>query len=796
MLKRDTKVEKNSISALLSTLLRPFLLAQKNQYAALDKIKFLEVFVATHTEKLMPLAVPWQQAILRDLNTVIKGFDTADYEEKKKKIEQAISLIQQFINPLPQWEVLLTALEHVSLLTPRWQKIFRKKGFVFLEDILYFLPTRYEDHRQIKSIKEAQPSQTVVVQGKIVASGLVPVKRGQRKLYKVIITDGTGYLAGVWFNYNLKYMQTEFKSGKKVIFMGTIHRYGLEKIIHHPEVSWETTEIKPEIVPVYPEVNGVYPRQVRNLMQRIVDKYAHFLGCPLPAYLREKYHLPPLWEAIFYLHCPPVHVSIMALNQGVSSYHHTLKFIECFLLELGLALKRKAYLQRQGIVFKPTGEYVNRLLKTLPFTLTQAQTRALSEIKQDMLSPRPMHRLLQGDVGSGKTIVALLAALMAIESGYQVAIMAPTEILAEQHLRTAQTWLKHLPINIALLSGHLKQKEKLAIYEDITRGKYQLIIGTHALIQEGVEFNHLGLAIIDEQHRFGVSQRATLVEKGVTPDVLVMTATPIPRTLAMTLYGDLDISIIDEMPPGRKPIKTMHFWERERNKVYQFLEKMLTQGAQVYVVYPLIEESEALDLKAATTMFEALQERFKDYHLALLHGRMKAEEKQKVMTCFREGKIDILVSTTVIEVGVDVPQATVMVIEHAERFGLAQLHQLRGRVGRGSDQAYCLLLTPDKLTSVAQERLKVMVETNDGFKIAEADLRLRGPGEILGTKQAGFPEFRFINIVKDLKILKEARKAAFHIVASDPRLEQPEHRPLRVYLKHYWGEKLKLSLVG
>lgn len=777
-------------------LLRPFLLAQKNQYAALDKIKCLEVFVATHTERLMPFSTPWQQAILRDLNTLMKGFDTADYEEKKKKIEQAISLIKQFINPPPQWEILLTALENIPLLTKRWQKIFRKKGLVFLEDLLYFLPTHYEDHRQIKTIKEAQPGETVVVQGKIVASGLVSVKRGQRKLYKVIITDGTGYLAGVWFNYRLKYMQTAFKSGKKVIFMGTTYRYGLEKVMHHPEVSWESAEIKPEIVPVYPEINGVYPRQVRNLMQRIAEKYAHFLGCPLPHYLREKYSLLPLWKAILHLHCPLLDASISALNQGMSSCHRTLKFFECFLLELGLALKRKAYLERQGISFKPTGEYVNRLLKALPFTLTQAQTRALSEIKQDMLSSHPMHRLLQGDVGSGKTIVALLAALMAIESGYQVAIMAPTEILAEQHFRTAQTWLKHLPINIALLSGHLKQKEKLGIYEDISKGKYQLVIGTHALIQEGVEFKKLGLAIIDEQHRFGVSQRATLVEKGITPDVLVMTATPIPRTLAMTLYGDLDISIIDEMPPGRKPIKTIHFREREREKVYQFLEKMMSQGAQVYIVYPLIEASEALDLKAATTMYEALQERFKDYHLALLHGRMKAEEKQKVMTGFREGKIDMLVSTTVIEVGVDVPQATVMVIEHAERFGLAQLHQLRGRVGRGSDQAYCLLLTPDKISALAQERLKVMVETNDGFKIAEADLRLRGPGEILGTRQAGFPAFRFVNMVRDIKILKEARQAAFHLIATDPNLEQPEHHHLRAYLKHYFREKLKLGMIG
>ncbi|HEC68408.1 MAG TPA: ATP-dependent DNA helicase RecG, partial [Candidatus Desulfofervidus auxilii] len=405
-------------------------------------------------------------------------------------------------------------------------------------------------------------------------------------------------------------------------------------------------------------------------------------------------------------------------------------------------------------------------------------------------------RLLQGDVGSGKTILALLATLIAIESGYQVAIMAPTEILAEQHFENAQRLLKNLPIKLALLTSQLKSKEKQAIYEGILKGRYQLVIGTHALIQEGVEFQRLGLVIIDEQHRFGVAQRATLVAKGVTPDVLVMTATPIPRTLAMTLYGDLDISILDEMPPGRKPVETMHFWEKDREQVYRFLEEKLSEGVQVYIVYPLIEESEILELKAATTMYETLKKRFSQYKLALLHGRMKAEEKQEIMTLFRTGSIDILVATTVIEVGVDVPQASVMVIEHAERFGLAQLHQLRGRVGRGTDQAYCLLLTPEKITSLAKQRLKAIIETNDGFKIAEADLRLRGPGEILGTKQAGFPELRFADMIKDIEILKQAREAAFHIIATDPELRSSEYKYLASYLRHYWGEKLKLGMVG
>ncbi len=791
-----TQAERQEFKRLLFTLMRPFFLAQRDGYAALGKIKYLETFVGMLLERLIPLAPEWQRPVLNSLPAVIKGFDEADLEEKKQKIEKAFSLFEKIRQPSPQWEVLFTALEKIPLFTKRWQRVFKKKGMCFLEDVLYFLPNRYEDFRHIKHIREVKPGETALVKGKIVASGILPVKQGRKRLYKVVISDGTGYLAGIWFNYQLSYMQTEFKRQREVVFFGEVKGYTGEKVMHHPEVKWNVEEFKPAIVPVYPELSGLYPKQVRNFMQKVAARYAHYLGNPLPAFLQRRYKLPALWEAVYYLHLPPIDTSIQALNQRESAYHHTLKFLELFALELGLAIRRKAYLQRKGIAFSPDGHLVKPFLKSLPFELTQAQKRVLKEIKKDMTSPRPMHRLLQGDVGSGKTVVALIAALMAIESGYQVAIMAPTEILAQQHFTTAQRWLSDLPIKTALLTSHLKPKEKEELQAAIAQGEYQLVVGTHALIQERVAFKNLGLVVIDEQHRFGVAQRAELIEKGITPDVLVMTATPIPRTLAMTLYGDLDISIIDEMPPGRRPIKTMHFWERQREEVYAFLEKMLKEGAQVYVVYPLIEESEALDLKAATTMYEALKERFSDYKVALLHGRMKAEGKQNVMEAFRRGEVQILVSTTVIEVGVDVPQAKVMVIEHAERFGLAQLHQLRGRVGRRSEQAYCLLLTPEKITSLARERLRVMVETTDGFKIAEADLRLRGPGEILGTKQAGFPEFRFADLACDINILKQAREAAMELIQNDPFLKRPEHRALREYLKHYWGEKLRLSLVG
>ncbi len=791
------QVERQEFKRLLFTLMRPFWLAQRDNYAALDRIRYLETFVEALLERLIPLAPEWQKSILGKLPTVIKGFDKANLEKKKQKIKMALCLFEQLRSPLPEWEILFTSLDKIPLFTKRWQQAFRKKGVSLLLDVLYFLPNCYEDLRYFKKIAQVKPGETVLIKGKIVAAGLVSVKQGRRKIYKVIIKDETGYLSGIWFNYKIAYMETEFKVDREVIFFGEIRAYGNQKVMPHPEVIWDIKDFNPQIVPIYPELKGLYPRQVRNFMQRVVKKYAYYLGNPFPEEIQKEYQLPSLWEAVYFLHCPPANISIKALNMGSSKYHKALKFLELFALELGLAVRRRAYLEREGISFAPDGHLVRPFLRTLPFELTQAQKRVLKEIKQDMMDKHPMHRLLQGDVGSGKTIVALISALMTIESGYQAAIMAPTEILARQHFETAQRWLQGLGIKTTLLIGHLKGKEKRTLQEEIAQGKYQLVIGTHALIQEPISFKRLGLVIIDEQHRFGVAQRAELIEKtSVVPDVLVMTATPIPRTLAMSLYGDLDISIIDEMPPGRKPVKTVHFWDDQREQVYEFLEKMLREGAQIYVVYPLIEESEALDLKAATSMYEVWKERFSDFKVVLLHGRMKTEEKQEVMELFYKGKAHILVATTVIEVGVDVPQARIMVIEHAERFGLAQLHQLRGRVGRRNEEGFCVLITPRKISALAKQRLRVMLETSDGFKIAEADLQLRGPGEILGLKQAGFPEFRFVNLVQDIEILKQARDAALRLIKLDPRLEQKGHKGLREYLKHYWGERLRLSLIG
>ncbi|HEX7503643.1 MAG TPA: ATP-dependent DNA helicase RecG, partial [Syntrophales bacterium] len=489
---------------------------------------------------------------------------------------------------------------------------------------------------------------------------------------------------------------------------------------------------------------------------------------------------------------PAEDADLQKLNEAATPAHRTLVFDELFFLELGLALKKQGVALEPGIPFQVTHRYTRELLKLLPFTLTSAQRRVLSEIKTDMMAPHPMHRLVQGDVGSGKTMVALMAALVAVENGYQVAIMAPTEILAEQHYLNIHHWCEALGLKVTLLTSGLKGKAKKAALVEAAEGTAHIVVGTHAVIQDKVEFARLGLGIVDEQHRFGVLQRGILKKKGDNPDILVMTATPIPRTLAMTVFGDLSLSVIDEMPPGRSPIETRLCYESRRDQVYGIIRDEAKKGQQVYIIYPLVEETEKSDLKAATQMAEHLQQDiFPDLRIGLLHGRLRPEEKEGVMRSFKERELDILVATTVIEVGIDVPNATLMVVEHAERFGLSQLHQLRGRVGRGSAKSRCILLTPGRMSEEGAKRLHVMEATNDGFKIAEADLEIRGPGDFLGTRQSGLPDFRVANILRDGRILEEARKEAFALLERDPKLErQPK---LKEELAKRWGGRLELA---
>jgi ATP-dependent DNA helicase RecG len=504
----------------------------------------------------------------------------------------------------------------------------------------------------------------------------------------------------------------------------------------------------------------------------------------------------PAREALSEVHFPEKEKDLDVLNRGRSAAHRRLSFEELFVLEVGLALrKRNVSVEKKGIAFRPAGRLEAELRKTLSFDLTRAQERVIDEIKRDMEADHPMNRLVQGDVGCGKTVVALVACLLAVENGYQACLMAPTEILAEQHFRNIAALAGPLGIEVCSLTGSLRRKQKETVLGSVASGSARIIVGTHALIEQDVRFHRLGLAIIDEQHRFGVLQRSTLKSKGYEPDVLVMTATPIPRTLALTVYGDLDVSVIDEMPPGRSPVITRLFFENRRREAYQHIQGELGKGRQVYVVYPLVEETEKSDLKAATEMASHLQrDIFPDWRVGLLHGRMKGAEKDAVMSAFKAGTTHILVSTTVIEVGVDVPNATVMVIEHPERFGLAQLHQLRGRVGRGGHQSWCILMGPRMFIDETRDRLTTFVRTNDGFRIAEEDLRLRGPGEFFGTRQSGLPDLRAANIIRDADLLEAARSEALAFTERDPDLRSSHE--LRTLIMRRWEGRLGLVLVS
>jgi ATP-dependent DNA helicase RecG len=555
------------------------------------------------------------------------------------------------------------------------------------------------------------------------------------------------------------------------------------------------------VVPIYTEVEGVPPRTLRRILRRALDEYLPAVRDLLPAPLIARRKLLGLREAMAELHFPTATADEVLAGGSRGEAHRRLAFEELFLVQLGLALKRRGTQMERGIAFSAVPEAVERIVGSLPWPLTGAQRRAVAEIAADMRSPQPMNRLLQGDVGSGKTAVALVAARLAALDGYQTALMAATEILAEQHARTLRALLRGQNVHVELVTGSLGARER-AFAERLARnGTAQIVVGTHALAEEGMAFHRLGLAVIDEQHRFGVLTRQRLMGKGARPDTLVMTATPIPRTLALTLYGDLDVSVLDELPPGRTPVATRVFRDAQRERALEIVRRELGAGRQVYVVLPLVEESEKLaELKAATAERARLQrEVFPGLPIGLVHGRQRPEERAAAMDRFRDGQDRILVATTVIEVGVDVPNATVMLVEHAERFGLSQLHQLRGRVGRGAAKSHCLLVTGTtgaEFGPLARERLKVMEQTTDGFRIAEADLSLRGPGEVLGTRQSGLPDFAVAELARDQKILAEARTEAFDLIAKDPELSAPENAELKKYLFERWRGRLSLARVG
>ena len=571
--------------------------------------------------------------------------------------------------------------------------------------------------------------------------------------------------------------------------------------MHHPEIDIisgeDTFETKLKILSVYPLTEGIHQKSMQRIMEYTVINYCRYIPDVMPKDIRDKYELMALQTAFQHVHFPDTEDNIDKLLNLQSDYHRRIVFDEFFMLQAVLALRKKGIAIEPGIAFKVQQNKINEFLSTLPFSLTRAQQRSVDDILTDMKRPFPMNRLIQGDVGSGKTVVSLVACLCAKLNGYQSAIMAPTEILAEQHLTTIKCLTDNLNIKVILLTSSQPKAEKDAALQKIKNGGSDIIIGTHALIQEGVEFKNLGFAVIDEQHKFGVMQRAEIKRKGESPDVLVMTATPIPRTLGLTVYGDLDISIINELPPGRKPIKTKVVHENRREDVYQVIRQELDKNRQAFIIYPLVEESEKMDLLDATNMASHLQKDiFPEYNVGLVHGRMKAVEKEAIMNKFKDGTIHLLVSTTVVEVGIDIPNASLMIIEHAERFGLSQLHQLRGRVGRGAAESMCILLAQFKKSDEAKQRLAVMEKTNDGFKIAEEDFNIRGPGEFLGTRQSGLPDFRVAHIGRDINILIEARKAAFDLIDKDPELKEAEHQQLKKLLFERWKGRLELAGIG
>jgi ATP-dependent DNA helicase RecG len=693
-----------------------------------------------------------------------------------------------------------TPLKFVKGVGPARAEMLEAKGLATVEDLLAYAPFRYEDRTNIKTIAQLAPGEMATVLAEVQSAHLKGFRRRNIGLFEAIFKDASkDRLLAKWFHGG--YLADRFLPGMRAALFGKVEldSYTGDLLMMHPEfeilagddADGDAALHTGRIVPVYEAAGKVTTRAFRSLVHRVLESVTP-LEDDLPSALREQLKLPDRWSAIRALHFPPPDSDLRLLNNYRTPAQWRLIFEEFFWLECGLSLKRAKARLQPGISFELNERVREKIKAMLPFKPTGAQFRVLKEIAEDMKAPHPMSRLLQGDVGSGKTLVAAEAAVIAIENGYQAAVLAPTEILASQHYFYFKNLFQKMGYVPALLTGSATAREKSQLKKLLVEGLVHIGIGTHALIEDDVEWKNLGLAIVDEQHRFGVMQRMRLAAKAQHPDVLVMTATPIPRTLALTIYGDLDISVIDELPPGRRPIETKNVTDDRVESVYSFMKQQIAQGRQAYVVYPVIEESEAM--KAAQQMHVHLSEKvFPDLRVGLLHGKLKNDEKESVMDQFRRGEVQILVSTTVIEVGVDVPNATVMVIEQAERFGLAQLHQLRGRVGRGAEQSYCILVT-GKLGDTARERIRTMVDSSDGFYIAEMDLKLRGPGEFFGTKQSGLPALRIANIIRDKDILEMARGEAQTFISNPP--SQEELRRAVTYLREHWQRRYGLVQVG
>jgi len=701
-------------------------------------------------------------------------------------------------------DYLATALQYLKRVGPRRAADLQRAGLHTIEDLLYRFPIRYEDRGHFQTIASLRPGVTASIAGEVVSGEVRPTRRPRFRIFQLVVRDGTGSLRAIWFNQ--PFLADVFHPHQRVILFGKMELtpHGLQMQSPQYEVLRQETDAAGEggdddtlhtgrIVPVYEKTGTLTTKMQRVLVHEALAQLPATLPDPIPAAVLERQQLVDRRRALQEVHFPPEGIAVDELNRFRSAAQRRLIFEEFFLFQLGLILrKRRSAEEQKPRAVQITDPIRDAVRRVLPFRLTGDQKKAIAEIVADMQRTTPMNRLLQGDVGSGKTIVALMAAVVAMENGFQVAFMAPTEILAEQHYITIRKLLEASRFRITLLTGSTPARQRREAQAELAAGSLHLAVGTHALVQDPIAFRELGLVVIDEQHRFGVMQRATLRSKGMHPDVLVMTATPIPRTLALTTYGDLDVSIMREMPPGRQPITTIAKPESRRDEIYDFVREQVDGGRQVYVIYPLVEESEKVDLKAATEMADHLaQEVFQAYRVALLHGRMKSDAKERVMGAFARGEIDILVSTTVVEVGVDVANATVMLVEHAERFGLSQLHQLRGRVGRGAHASYCILLYQSPLSDQGRDRLKALTDTTDGFVIAERDLEQRGPGDFFGTRQSGMPTLRVGDLLRDHQLMEEARREAIEAL-DDVR----ESATLTALVRSGWEQRFGLVGVG
>lgn len=681
-----------------------------------------------------------------------------------------------------------TPIQWLKGVGPRLAQLLEFKGIRTVRDALFYFPRDYQDRSILRNINSLKHGETALVRGRIVGHSFIPVRKLKRPILEARLQDGSGTLALKWFAYNRAYMESKLRNQPTITAYGTVKHAGPRPEIIHPDIEWEMepgqSVTSEKILPLYSETEGLNQKVLRRIIGLAVESCSSLLKDDLPLHVLKEHNLVSLAPSVRALHCPAKGTSVESLRAFNTPEQRRLIFDELFKFEWIVGRRRLNMRREHTKAYSkdPARPLFDALKKKLPFELTQDQLTAIDKIYDDLGVDKPMNRLLQGDVGSGKTLVALSSALPVIANGGQVALMAPTEILADQHLVNARKYLDGLA-TAELLSGSTPKAKRDEILEKLRLGQIQILIGTHALIEDPVKFTELGLVIVDEQHRFGVDQRMKLRSKGKHPHVLSLTATPIPRTLALTAYGDLDVSTIRQLPKGRPEIHTKIIKEPDRPSMFESLIREVKKGRQAYIIYPLVEESEKIDLANAVSGAEELANGvLKGFRVGLLHGRMKPHEKADIMNAFKRGEVHVLVSTTVVEVGVDVPNATALVIEHAERFGLSQLHQLRGRIGRGTETSYCFLVATGG-GEQSFERLKAMEQTRDGFKLAELDLEIRGPGEFLGTRQSGELQFQYANLVRDQFILHEARKAAFDILKTDPELLNTDHGPLRAYMQ-------------